>query len=72
MDPAAGVPGDRGAQLGDIRDYFPTAEEYAWTDLLQTPIDSGDLYRGVIQSLIYAAIFTFLAFRHFARRDVTS
>jgi ABC-2 type transport system permease protein len=63
---------DQIEQLGDIRDYFPTAEEYAWTDLLQTPIDSGDLYRGVIQSLIYAAIFTFLGFRHFARRDVTS
>jgi ABC-2 type transport system permease protein len=59
-------------QLGSIRDWFPTAEEFAWTDLLQTPIDSGDLYRGVIQSLVYAAIFTALAFRHFARRDVTS
>ena len=63
---------DQIEQLGDIRDYFPTAEEYAWTDLLQTPIDSGDLYRGVVQSLIYSAIFTALAFRHFARRDVTS
>ena len=63
---------DQIEQLGDIRDYFPTAEEYAWTDLLQTPIDSGDLYRGVIQSLVYSAIFTALAFRHFARRDVTS
>ena len=27
---------------------------------------------GVIQSLVYSAIFTALAFRHFARRDVTS
>ncbi len=36
------------------------------------PVDSGDLYRGVIQSLVYSAIFTALAFRHFARRDVTS
>ena len=63
---------DQIEQLGDIRDFFPTAEEYAWTDLLQTPIDSGDLYRGVIQSLLYSALFTALAFRHFARRDVTS
>ena len=63
---------DQIEQLGDIRDYFPTAEEYAWTDLLQTPIDSGDLYRGVVQSLVYVAIFTLLAFRHFSRRDVTS
>jgi ABC-2 type transport system permease protein len=63
---------DQVEQLGAIRDWFPTAEEFAWTDLLQTPVDSGDLYRGVIQSLVYAAIFTALAFRHFARRDVTS
>ena len=63
---------DQVEQLGSIRDYFPTANEFAWTDLLQTPIDSGDLYRGVIQSLVYAAVFSALAFRHFARRDVTS
>ncbi|WP_104525516.1 ABC transporter permease [Blastococcus atacamensis] len=63
---------DQVEQLGSIRDWFPTAEEFAWTDLLQTPIDSGDMFRGVIQSLVYVAIFTALGFRHFARRDVTS
>lgn len=63
---------DQVDQLGAIRDWFPTAGEFAWTDLLQTPFDSGDLFRGVIQSLCYAALFTALAFRHFARRDVTS
>jgi ABC-2 type transport system permease protein len=63
---------DQVEQLGAIRDWFPTAGEFAWTDLLQSPVDSGDLFRGVIQSLVYAAVFTALAFRHFARRDVTS
>ena len=63
---------DQVEQLGSIRDWFPTAGEYAWIDLLQSPVDSGDLFRGVIQSLVYAAIFTALAFRHFSRRDVTS
>ena len=63
---------DQVEQLGSIRDWFPTAEEYAWTDLLLTPVDSGDMFRGVIQSLVYAAVFTALGFRHFARRDVTS
>jgi ABC-2 type transport system permease protein len=63
---------DQVEQLGSIRDWFPTAGEFAWTDLLQTPVDSGGLYRGVIQSMVYAAVFTALAFRHFARRDVTS
>jgi ABC-2 type transport system permease protein len=63
---------DQVEQLGSIRDWFPTANEFAWTDLLQTPVDSADLFRGVLQSLVYAAVFTALAFRHFARRDVTS
>jgi ABC-2 type transport system permease protein len=63
---------DQVEQLGSLRDWFPTAGEFAWTDLLQTPVDSGDLFRGVVQSLVYAAVFTGLAFRHFARRDVTS
>jgi ABC-2 type transport system permease protein len=63
---------DQVEQLGSIRDFFPTAGEFAWTDLLQTPIDSGDLFRGVVQSLVYAAVFTALGFRAFARRDVTS
>ena len=59
-------------QLGGIRDWFPTAFNYAWTDLLQTPVDDGDLFRGVVQGLAYAAVFTALAFRHFARKDVTA
>jgi ABC-2 type transport system permease protein len=63
---------DQVEQLGAVRDYFPTADEFAWTDLLQTSVDTSDLFRGVVQSLIYAAVFTALAFRHFARRDVTS
>ncbi|WP_246625479.1 ABC transporter permease [Modestobacter italicus] len=59
-------------QLGGVRDWFPTAFNYAWTDLLQTPVDSGDLFRGVVQGLVYSAVFTALAVRHFARKDVTS
>jgi ABC-2 type transport system permease protein len=59
-------------QLGGIRDWFPTAFNYAWTDLLQTPVDSADLFRGVVQGLAYSAVFTALAVRHFARKDVTS
>jgi ABC-2 type transport system permease protein len=59
-------------QLGSIRDWFPTAFSFAWTDLLQTPVDSGDLFRGVVQGLAWSALFTALAFRHFARKDVTS
>ena len=59
-------------QLGGIRDWFPTAFNYAWTDLLQSPVDSGELFRGVVQGLAYSAVFTALAVRQFARKDVTS
>jgi ABC-2 type transport system permease protein len=59
-------------QLGSIRNYFPSAYGIAWTDLLQTPVDSGHLFRGVIQSLIYIVVLTGMGFVHFARRDVTS
>jgi ABC-2 type transport system permease protein len=59
-------------QLGDIRNYFPSAYGTSWTDLLQTPVDSGDLFRGVIQALLYITVLTGLGFRHFSRRDVTS
>ena len=47
---------------------------YTWaSSLYSTPeLDSSDMFRGVIQSLVYAAVFTALGFRHFARRDVTS
>jgi ABC-2 type transport system permease protein len=59
-------------QLGNIRNWFPSAYSTAWTDLLTTPVDSGNLFRGVIQALVYVAVLTALGFRHFARRDVTS
>jgi ABC-2 type transport system permease protein len=59
-------------QLGSIRNYFPSAYGIAWTDLLQTPVDSGNLFRGVIQSLIYIVVLTGMGFLHFGRRDVTS
>jgi ABC-2 type transport system permease protein len=63
---------DQVEQLGDLRDWFPTAGEFAWVHLLEMPVDSDEMFRGVVQSLVYSALFTALAFRHFARRDVTS
>jgi ABC-2 type transport system permease protein len=59
-------------QLGSIRNWFPSAYGTAWTDLLQTPVDSANLFRGVIQALVYVAVLTLLGLRHFHRRDVTS
>jgi ABC-2 type transport system permease protein len=59
-------------QLGDIRDWFPSAFGTAWTDLLLSPVDSDNLFRGVLQAAVYVAVLTGLGFRHFWRRDVTS
>jgi ABC-2 type transport system permease protein len=59
-------------QLGEIRNYFPSAFGDAWIDLLQTPVDSANLFRGVVQALVWIAVLTGLGFRHFSRRDVTS
>ncbi len=59
-------------QLGFLRDYLPTNEQYAWTGMLLTPVDSGDMLQGAILAVSYSTLFTGLAFRHFMRKDVVS
>jgi ABC-2 type transport system permease protein len=59
-------------QLGFLRDYLPTNEQYAWTGMLLTPVDSGDMLQGAIVAVAYTSVFTGLAFRHFLRKDVVS
>nr|MBA3801238.1 ABC transporter permease subunit [Geodermatophilaceae bacterium] len=59
-------------QLGFLRDYLPTNEQYAWTGMLLTPVDSGDMLQGAIVAVAYTTVFTGLAFRHFLRKDVVS
>ena len=59
-------------QLGFLRDFLPTNEQYAWTGMLLTPVDSGDMLQGAIVAVAYTALFTGLAFRHFMRKDVVS
>jgi len=59
-------------QLGFLRDYLPTNEQFAWTGMLLTPVDSGDMLQGAIVAVAYTAVFTALAFRHFLRKDVVS
>ncbi|HEX4701897.1 MAG TPA: ABC transporter permease subunit [Pseudonocardiaceae bacterium] len=58
--------------LGGLREYLPTHYIYAWADLLSTDIDLGDIARGLLSALIYAAIFVVLAVRRFNRKDITS
>ncbi|MBA3339784.1 MAG: ABC transporter permease subunit [Geodermatophilaceae bacterium] len=59
-------------QLGFLRDYLPTNEQYAWTGMLQSPVDSAHMLQGAILAVAYSSLFTGLAFRHFLRKDVVS
>jgi ABC-2 type transport system permease protein len=58
--------------LGDLRDYLPTHYATAWSDLLSSDVDWGDMVRGSFSSLAYGAVFALLAARRFARKDITS
>jgi ABC-2 type transport system permease protein len=58
--------------LEGLRDYLPTHYGNAWSDLLATQINWGDMTRGVFSALCYAAVFSVLAIWRFARKDVTS
>ena len=58
--------------LGDLRDYLPSHYATAWSDLLSSDVDWGDMTRGAFSSLAYGAIFMALAARRFAGKDITS
>jgi ABC-2 type transport system permease protein len=58
--------------LGAIRSYLPTHFNDAWVGLLSTPIQIDSMIRGAISSLVYASVFTGLAFYRFLRKDVVS
>jgi ABC-2 type transport system permease protein len=58
--------------LEGLRDYLPTHYGTAWSDLLATQINWGDMTRGVFSALCYTAVFSVLAIWRFARKDVTS
>jgi ABC-2 type transport system permease protein len=58
--------------LEGLRDYLPTRYGTAWSDLLATQINWGDMTRGIFSALCYAAVFSVLAIWRFARKDVTS
>jgi ABC-2 type transport system permease protein len=63
---------DQITALGSIRDYLPTHYAQAWLGLLSTPVQTGDIVKGIIVALVYAAIFFAYAWRRFLRKDVVS
>jgi ABC-2 type transport system permease protein len=58
--------------LGGLREYLPTHYVYAWSDLLSSSVDWGDIARGLLSALVYGVIFFALAARRFATKDITS
>jgi ABC-2 type transport system permease protein len=58
--------------LEGLRDYLPTHFGLAWSDLLASQIDWGDMTRGIFSALAYCAVFSALAGWRFARKDITS
>jgi ABC-2 type transport system permease protein len=63
---------DQITALGSIRDYLPTHYAQAWLGLLSTPIQTGDIVKGIVVALVYAALFFGFAWRHFLRKDIVS
>jgi ABC-2 type transport system permease protein len=58
--------------LGGLREYLPSHYAFAWSDLLSSSVDWGDMARGVLSALVYGVLFTALAVRRFATKDITS
>lgn len=63
---------DQITALDTLRNYLPTHYANAWSNLLATQIDWGNMTRGVFSALCYAAVFGSLAVWRFARKDITS
>jgi ABC-2 type transport system permease protein len=63
---------DQITALDTLRDYLPTHYGTAWSSLLASQVDWGNMTRGIFSALCYAAVFSALAVWRFARKDITS
>lgn len=63
---------DQITALGSLRQVLPTHGALAWTDLMASDVDWNPLATGVFTSLSYALVFSLLAARRFAVKDITS
>lgn len=63
---------DQIAALDPYRHFLPTHWNYSWVDTLSAPIRYDDMLRGTGTTLVYAAVFTAVAWLRFDRKDVTS
>jgi ABC-2 type transport system permease protein len=63
---------DQITALGSLRLFLPTHYGQAWLGLLSNPIQTDDLVKGIISSLVYSTLFFALAWYRFLRKDVVS
>ncbi len=58
--------------LGDVRNALPTHYQYAWLQTLDQTFTVGDMDRGALWAIGYAAVLLTAAFVVFERKDVLS
>jgi ABC-2 type transport system permease protein len=63
---------DQITALGSLRVVLPTHYAQAWLGLLSNPVQTDDMVKGIISSLVYATAFFALAWYRFLRKDVVS
>jgi ABC-2 type transport system permease protein len=63
---------DQITALGSLRNLLPTHYASAWLAFLGTPVQTDELVRGCITSILFATVLFSLAFWRFLRKDVTS
>lgn len=63
---------DQITALGSLRNYLPTHYAYAWLDLIASDVDWTNMAAGVLSAVVYGTVFSLLAARRFARKDITS
>jgi ABC-2 type transport system permease protein len=63
---------DQITALGGLRTLLPTHFSDAWFGLLSTPMETGDVARGMVSAVCYATVFWGLAWWRFHRKDVIS
>lgn len=63
---------DQITALGSLRDYLPTHYSYAWMDLIASDIDWTNMAAGALSAVAYCTVFSLLAARRFATKDITS
>jgi ABC-2 type transport system permease protein len=63
---------DQITALDPYRRYLPTHFQYSWLDALGPSVVWDDMARGSGLALIYASVLFAIAWRRFARKDITS